>query len=132
MTAHDPRPTSTEQVDRRALAWPWPGYAAAAMAFSFAAVTFYWSAGGTAGVSTLGGHFEEWAVALDPMIVALLWFTGVLKVAGGMLALVQPWGRRAPRRWLLLAAGSGGSPADGVRGPPGHLRSAGRVRRRHP
>jgi len=113
VTVHDQPPTDVNRAGgathRRALAWSWPGYAAAAVAFSFAAVTFYWSAGGMAGVSTLGGRFEEWAVARDPMIVTLLWFTGVLKVAGGMLALalVQPWGRRLPRRWLLLAAWSG-------------------------
>lgn len=113
MTVHDQPQTDVNRAGgpthRRALAWSWPGYAAAAVAFSFAAVTFYWSAGGMAGVSTLGGRFEEWAVARDPMIVTLLWFTGVLKVAGAMLALalVQPWGRRLPRRWLLLAAWSG-------------------------
>lgn len=90
-------------------AWSWPGYAAAAVAFAFAAVSFYWGAGGMAGVSTLGGRIEDLALARDPVFMKLVWVTGVLKFAGGMLALalVQPWGRRFPRRLLLLAAWSG-------------------------
>lgn len=65
--------------------------------------------GGTAGVSTLGGRIEELALARDPMIITLVWVTGLLKVAGGVLALalVQPWGRRLPRRWLMGGAWAG-------------------------
>ena len=79
------------------------------MAFVFAAVSFYWGAGGLVGVSTLGGRIEELALARDPAIIAMVWVTGVLKVLGGLLALalVQPWGRRLPRRWLLRAAWGG-------------------------
>lgn len=92
-----------------ACAWSWPGYAAAVVAFAFAAVSFYWGAGGMAGLSTLGGRIEELALARDPVIVTLVWVTGILKVGGGMLALalVQPWGRWLPRRLLLLTAWSG-------------------------
>ena len=90
-------------------AWSWPAYAAAAVAFAFAAVSFYWGAGGLVGVSTLGGRIEELALARDPAIIAMVWVTGVLKVLGGLLALalVQPWGRRLPRQWLLRAAWGG-------------------------
>jgi hypothetical protein len=102
----DRAPGSTR---RRSLAWSWAGYAAAGVAFAFAAVSFYWGAGGMAGVSTLGGRFEQLARARDPMIVTMVWVTGFLKVAGGLLALalVQPWGRRLPLRWLRLTAWSG-------------------------
>ena len=68
-----------------------------------------WGAGGLVGVSTLGGRIEELALARDPALIAMVWVTGVLKVLGGLLALalVQPWGRRLPRRWLLRAAWGG-------------------------
>lgn len=87
----------------------WPGYAAAAVAFAFAAVSFYWGLGGTAGVSTLGGQIEALALARDPLIIALVWVTGIGKVVGGLfaLALVRPWGRALPRRWLLRGAWAG-------------------------
>ncbi len=94
----DPRPVPS-----------WPGYAAAAVAFAFAAVSFYWGLGGTAGVNTLGGRIEELALARDPMIITMIWVTGILKVAGGLLALalVRPWGLRLPRRWLVRGAWTG-------------------------
>jgi len=37
----------------------WAAYAAAAAAFSFAVTSFYFAAGGTAGMSTLGGKIES-------------------------------------------------------------------------
>jgi len=85
------------------------GYAAAATAFAFALVSFYWGAGGTAGLDTLGGTLEQDALARDPAIVALVWSTGVLKLAGGVLALalVRPWGRHFPRRAMAVAAWGG-------------------------
>lgn len=87
----------------------WPGHAAAAVAFAFAAVSFYWGLGGTAGVNTLGGQIEELALARDPMVVTLVWVTGVLKVAGGLLplALVRGWGSTLARQWLLRGAWAG-------------------------
>jgi len=104
MRALDRAPDSTRRAAPR-----WPGYAAASVAFAFAAVSVYWGLGGTAGVSSLGGSIEQRALAHDPLIVALAWITGGLKVVGGLLALalVQPWGRRLPRRLLLLTAWSG-------------------------
>lgn len=108
------RPRHAAPVDGGAVPAPvpsrsWPSYAAAAVAFVFAAVSFYWGAGGRLGLSTLGGSIQEMALARDPVIVTLVWVTGVGKVAGGVLALalVRPWGRRLPRRLLLLAAWSG-------------------------
>jgi Protein of unknown function (DUF3995) len=73
-------------------------------------VSFYWAAGGTAGIDTVGGSIEEMARAHDFRGVLLGSVAGVLKVAGGLvaLALVRPWGRGVPR-WLLLTAGWGGS-----------------------
>ena len=84
----------------------WPAYAAAACAFAFAGVSFYWGVGGEVGVRTLGGRIEELALARDPAILTAVWVTGVLKVVGGLLALalVQAWGRHLPTRLLLVAA----------------------------
>jgi hypothetical protein len=88
----------------------WPGYAASAWAFVFAAVSFYWAAGGTVGAGTIGPEIEELARSRRPSFVALLWGTGALKVIGGILALalVRPWGRVIPRRLLLPVAWGAG------------------------
>ena len=93
-------PGATSDTRRR---WPgWAAYAAGGWAFLFAAPSFYWAAGGTAGTGTLGPGIA--AMASDPWFVAVVWATGVAKVLGGFLALalVRPWGRRIPR-WALLA-----------------------------
>ena len=86
----------------------WAGYAAAALAFSFAAVNVYWGLGGRRGVATLGGSIEELAATRDPLLLGLNWASAALKAAGGVLALalVQPWGQRLPRRPLIAAAWS--------------------------
>lgn|SRR5215216_266005 len=87
----------------------WAGYAACVLALLYAAVSFYWAAGGTAGLGTLGGQLEELGRARDQGIIALVLATGVLKVVAGVLALalVRPWGRALPRRVLLAAAWGG-------------------------
>jgi hypothetical protein len=87
----------------------WAAYTACAWALLFAAPSFYWAAGGTAGADTIGDAITGPALARDPAFVAILWGTGALKALGGLLALalVQPWGRHFPR-WLLLAAALGG------------------------
>jgi hypothetical protein len=79
-------------------------YAAAAVAFGYAAVSLYWALGGHAMVSTVGGYVQRFARegGAVPVLVALA--AAVAKVIGGVLALalVRPWGRVIPRRWLLL------------------------------
>lgn len=94
---------------RSAASRSWAAYSAAAAAFSFALVSLYWAAGGMAALGTIGGAMEASARARDPTVVAATWAAFVLKVLGGLLALalVQPWGRRIPRRALLVAAVGG-------------------------
>lgn len=85
-------------------------YAAAAWSFLFAAISFYWAMGGTIGVETLGSAFTDPAITNDPVFVAFVWITGVLKLLAGVLALalVQPWGRRLPRALIRIGAWGGG------------------------
>ena len=80
----------------------WAAYAACVLALLSALLSFYWAAGGTIGLDTVGGAIEELARARDPAGVALGLGAGLLKVAGGVLALalVRPWGGRVPRRLL--------------------------------
>ncbi|HEV2761079.1 MAG TPA: DUF3995 domain-containing protein [Acidimicrobiales bacterium] len=87
----------------------WPAYAAAAVAFVFALVSLYWAAGGMAGMGTLGGEIERLGRARDPDLVAATWAATVLKLLGALLALalVRSWGRRLPRRLLLVTAWAG-------------------------
>ena len=81
-------------------------YAAAVVAFAYALVSLYWAVGGHGLVSTVGGYVEQFARrgGAVPVLVALA--ATALKVAGGLLALalVRPWGRVVPRRWLLLGS----------------------------
>jgi len=61
----------------------WAAYAACALALLSAIPSFYWAAGGTSGLDTVGGAIEA-------------------------LALVRPWGRRVPRRLLAGVAWAAG------------------------
>jgi uncharacterized protein DUF3995 len=82
-------------------------YAAAILAFAYAAVSLYWMVGGKLLLSTVGGSVEDIARRGGAPAVILGLTTTVVKIAGGLLALslVRPWGRVIPRAWLLLCAG---------------------------
>ena len=81
-------------------------YAAAVVAFAYALVSLYWGFGGHRLVSTVGGYVAQFARegGAVPVLVALA--ATAAKVAGGLLALalVRPWGRVIPRRWLLAGS----------------------------
>jgi hypothetical protein len=81
-------------------------YAAAVLAFAYALVSLYWALGGHALVTTVGGYVEQFARrgGALPVLVALA--AAAAKAAGGLLALalVRPWGRMVPRRWLLIGS----------------------------
>jgi hypothetical protein len=70
-------------------------------------LSFYWAVGGTVGSDTIGPAITN--MAHDPVFIAVLWGTGVLKLLGALLALalIRPWGR-IPRWMLLMAAWGGG------------------------
>lgn len=82
----------------------WAGYAACAWMVVFAAMSFYWALGGTIGLRTVSPDLQE--LVHTPWFTTVFWLTGFLKLTGGLLALVlvRPWGRRIPRRLLLIAA----------------------------
>ncbi|MGE0544770.1 MAG: DUF3995 domain-containing protein [Dehalococcoidia bacterium] len=84
----------------------WAGYAACVWALVFAAMSFYWAVGGMTGIGTQAASIQAAARDPDAAFVAVLWATGVLKVAGAVLALalVRRWGRIIPRRLPRAAA----------------------------
>jgi hypothetical protein len=84
-------------------------YAAAIVAFAYALVSLYWAAGGHGLLSTVGGYVEHFARHGGALPVLVAVAAVVAKVAGGLLALalVRPWGKLVPRRWLLLSSAGG-------------------------
>lgn len=77
-------------------------YGSAALALLSAAVSAYWTLGGGALLSTVGGDLEAIARGGGAPAVALGAGTTAAKLAGGALslALVRPWGRHLPQRLL--------------------------------
>jgi hypothetical protein len=80
-----------------------PAYAAAVLAFASAAVSAYWTLGGTVLLDTVGGTIERLARERSAPAILLGIVVVLVKVAGGLiaLALVQPWGARVGRRPLM-------------------------------
>jgi hypothetical protein len=85
-------------------------YAACAWALAFAAIGFYWAAGGTALLDTIGGEIERRTRARDPDLIAVGWATNGLKVIAAVLvlALVRTFGERLPRRPIAGLVAIGG------------------------
>lgn len=79
---------------------------AAALAFASAAVTLYWTLGGTALLDTVGGKFEELARTRSLGALALAVAVVVAKVAAGLLALAL---LRRPRRLIVTISTVGGA-----------------------
>jgi Protein of unknown function (DUF3995) len=81
-------------------------YAAGGLAFAYALVSLYWALGGHALVTTVGGYVEQFARRGGALPVLIALAAAAAKAAGGLLALalVRPWGRMVPRRWLLVAS----------------------------
>jgi len=107
----------TEKAQHASAASGWPAagtataYAAAIVAFGYALMSLYWALGGHGLVSTIGGYVEQFARRGGALPVLIALAATLAKAAGGLLALalVRPWGRMVPRRWLL--SGSAGASA---------------------
>jgi len=67
-------------------------------------VSFYWALGGSFLYRTQSPQILE--LAAQPWFLAVVWFTGVLKLIAGLLALslVQRWGERLPRWFRRLGS----------------------------
>ena len=90
---------SSTRLSRRAV---WVAYAACGWALLFAALSFFWAAGGRTGL-----HPLELEVAPgNSMWIIINLGAGILKALIGLLALalVQPWGRIFPRKLLRACA----------------------------
>lgn len=75
---------------------------------AFGLLSLYWAAGGELGVSTLAQSIQDRTRDGDSGMRMLTAMAGLLKVAGGVVALAtcQRWGHRLPRRPLLLLVGA--------------------------
>lgn len=86
----------------RASAGPWVAYAAAVWALTFSALHVVWAAGWYVGLdqeSARRAFQQPWFLTYD-LVVAAVCLVG----AAVALALVQPWGRLAPRRLIGVLA----------------------------
>ena len=98
-----PEPSSTPRTRRG------PAYAAAALAWASAAVSLYWTLGGTRLLDTVGGAVEDLARERSAPAVALGAVTVLLKAGTGLLAvaLAREHGGRW-RRWVVRAGAAAG------------------------
>ena len=76
------------------------GVAAWLWSLLFAAISFYWALGGTAGSETIGPAITD--LAQDPAFVTVLWIIAVLKVLLGLLALALILPLRGIFAWRVL------------------------------
>jgi hypothetical protein len=88
-----------------------PAYTAAGLAFASAAVTLYWTLGGTMLLDTVGGAIEDLARDRSPAAIALGATTALLKLATGALAVALVWNPPARRRRRLILAAAVASAA---------------------
>lgn len=79
-------------------------------AFSFAALSAYWGAGGTFGLATLGDGMLELALAGDAEIMLINWVSVVGKIMIGLFALglARQWGSPRLRRLMLTGVWAAG------------------------
>lgn len=84
----------------------WPAYSAAVWAFLFGLLSLYWAAGGTWLLDTIGEAITAPALQGEPLMVAVVWASVLVKfaVVAPALGLVQSWGQAFPR-WFLLWGG---------------------------
>ncbi len=92
----------------RPLSRAWPAYTAAVLAFASAAVSLYWTLGGTRLLDTVGGSLEDLARDRSSGALALGILVVLVKAIGGLLALalVRPWGARIGWRLLVFLGSS--------------------------
>lgn len=102
----DPVPTRAVRAASRLAHLRLGAYGSALLALLYALVSAYWTLGGTALLSTVGGPLEELARHPTAAAVALGAAVTAVKLAGAVLslALVEAWGRRLPQQPLIRVA----------------------------
>ena len=93
-----PSPTASADISG-------PAYVAAGLAFASAALSLYWTLGGTLLLDTVGGAIEDLARDRSAAAIAVGIGVTILKAAAGALAvaLARPAGAARPARLLLGA-----------------------------
>lgn len=68
-------------------------YAGFIWCFLFALISFYWAGGGMMGAKSLGGLIYKKAMERESSFIAIVWFTGFVKLCGGvfLLLLLRRW-----------------------------------------
>ena len=109
---------AADSNSRRRIRAVWAGYCAAFWSLLFALAHIVWAMGWYVGLPAKEARqwFERTGFLVYDLIVAGMCVVGVFVA----LALVQPWGRRLPRR-LLLSLGWGAAGLLGLRGVAGVL-----------
>jgi len=80
------------------------GLAAFVLGLLYALASVYWAAGGTVGLATVGGELERLLRSRATGMVAVVWLTAALKLAGALLGLALARDRRGPLpRWAVPA-----------------------------
>lgn len=71
----------------------------------FALISFYWASGGMLGVKTLGGIIYQKALERENSLIAMVWITGFIKLAGGLflLLLLRKWSKVINHALFFLA-----------------------------
>lgn len=67
----------------------WPIVAAMIWSFLFGLTSFYWASGGMIGGATLGGEIYQMALARETNFIIVLWLTGIIKIAAGILLWIM-------------------------------------------
>lgn len=115
MSTATARRTAPPGSGRGAPVRAWPAHAAAAWAALFAAQSLASAiavmCGSAFGADEVGRDIADMARAGDPGFVVTLWVAAAGKALAGALALapVRPYGRRLPRRPLVLAIYAAGA-----------------------
>ncbi|MBS4172672.1 DUF3995 domain-containing protein [Bacillus sp. FJAT-49736] len=71
----------------------------------FSLISFYWASGGMLGVKTLGGIMYQKALEREDSFIAIVWITGLIKLAGGffLLLLLRKWSKLVNRTLYFIA-----------------------------
>lgn len=70
-----------------------PIYAGLIWMLLFAAMSFYWAAGGMVGIKSVGGEISEKILERDQDFIVIVWLTGFVKLGGAflLLLLLKKW-----------------------------------------